>query len=229
MFREADAPDLATSPNLRLNKSFVEEAVIPAFVYSVLPAVPPADTRTVATRLVLIGSERLSNLTVRRVLEEVFGPDVRNFASPALNLDLLNSSFQFERHPGTDVYLASLKPFDVDGAFSTYARIGEVWGLIIALYFAGSKGLKMLAERKVRTQKKSVGDFIGEILTVEAAATASCTNAERIALDQQLSDIKKAALELHLAERLEGSDHFPALLATLADARTRIWGVASTA
>jgi hypothetical protein len=146
-----------------------------------------------------------------------------------LNLELLNSSFQFERHPGTDAYLASLRPFDVDVAFSTYARIGEVWGLIIALYFAGSKGLKMLAERKVRTQKKSVGDFIGEILTVEAAATASCTNVERIALDQQLSDIKKAALELHLAERLEGADHFPALLATLADARTRIWGVAPTA
>ena len=142
-FRDTEAPDPFAGATLRLDKSFVEEAVIPAFVYGVLPSVPPSDTRTIATRLLLVGSDRLDDQTVRRVLELILSPEVRSLTQPALTVDLLNSSYQFDRHPGTDYYLSSLKPFNVDGVFQAYSRIGELWGIIIALYFASAKGFKM--------------------------------------------------------------------------------------
>ena len=44
---------------------------------------------------------------------------------------------------------------------------------------------------------------------------ASCTNDDRIRLDQQLTDIKKISIELHLDGRLEDSEDFPSLLVTL--------------
>ena len=223
-FREAETPEPSTNRQLRLNRGAVEEAVIPAFVYSVLPAVPPSDTRTIATRLVLVGSDRLDALTARRILDLILSPDVSSFSKPPLTDDLLNTSFAFQRHPGTDAYLTSLKPFNVEGAFEAYSRIGQLWGLIITAYLAGSKGLKMWKERQAQVPTKSVGDFLGEIMAVEADVHASCTNDERILLDQKLSDIKKDSIELHLAGRLEDAEDFPSLLVTLADARSRIWG-----
>jgi TRAP-type uncharacterized transport system substrate-binding protein len=227
-FREADAPDPVHTGNLRLDKTYVEEFVIPAFVYGVLPPVPPNDTRTIATRLLLLGSDRVSNQVVSRVLDLILSPEISSLTKPALTVDVLNSSFQFERHPGTDRYVSSLKPFDVEGALEGYARIVEIWGLITMLYLAAGKALKAWRERKTRALRKTVGDFLSQVIAVEAEVKASCTDDERIALDQRLSDIKKTSIELHLEGRLEDAEEFPSLLVTLADTRTRIWGLASS-
>jgi hypothetical protein len=159
----------------------------------------------------------------------IFSPEVSGFATPALTPDLLNASFQFERHPGTDHYLTSLRPFNVEGAFETYGQIVQVWGIVITLYLAGAKGLKTWRERRGETPPKSVGDFMSEILAVEAEAHGSCAHEERIRLDHRLSEIKKTVVELHRAGRLEDAEHFQSLLVALADARSRIWGSASHA
>lgn len=226
-FREAETPDPAGGSSLRLDKTFVEESVIPAFTYGVLPAVPPGDTRTIATRLLLIGSPRLDNQTVSQVLALILSPEISSLAKPPLTLDLLNASFQFERHPGTEHYVNSLKPFSLDDVMQGYARMVEIWGVIIALYVAAAKGLKAWRTRRARLPNRSVGDFLGEVLAVEAAALGSCTNDERIALDRRLSEIKKTSIELHLDGRLDDAEDFPSLLVTLSDARTRIWGAVS--
>ena len=225
-FRDAETPDPSAAVKLRLNKRFVEETVIPQFVYSVLPAVPASDIRTIATRLVLVGSDRLDSETVRRVLDLVFSPAISGFAKPALTVDLLSTNFQFERHPGTDDYVDSLKPVDVESAFVAYTRLGEIWGLIITLYIGASKGLKAWRARKIASHR-AVGDFLHEVLDVETQAGASCTAADRVTLDQRLTDIKKASLELHREGHLEDAEELPSLLVALADARTRVWGRAS--
>src|SRR6185295_9471646 len=98
-----------------------------------------------------------------------------------------------ERHPGTDRYLDSLKPLNVEGALDTYTHMGEIWGIIVAGYLASAKGLKMLKERRANLQQFSVGDFLNETLAVEAEAVASCSADDRVRLDQRLSDIKKRA------------------------------------
>jgi TRAP-type uncharacterized transport system substrate-binding protein len=226
-FRESELPEVLSDSNLRLNKSFVEESVIPAFVYSVLPAVPPTDTRTLATRLMLVGSKNLSNDVVRRVLEVVLSPEISTLVKPALTVELLNSSFQYERHPGTDSYLNSLKPFNVGGAFETYTRLVEIWGLLAACYVVGARGLKAWRARRRHLPTMSVGEFLGQVLTIEAAVHSGCTNAERIAFDEKLSEIKKASIELHLDGRLDDAESLPSLLVTLSDARTKIWGSVS--
>ena len=223
-FREIDAPGPVEGANLRLDKSFIEEAVIPAFAYSVLPAVPSGDIRTMATRLMLVGSPRLDSRTVGRVLELLFSPEISSLAQPHLTVDSLTSSFQFDRHPGTDHYVNSLRPFNLEGAFEAYLRIVEIWGVIIALYIAAAKGLKTWRERRARLARRSVGEFLAQVLDVEAAVQASCTHDDRLALDQRLSEIKKASIELHLDGRLDDAEDFATLLVTLADTRTRVWG-----
>jgi hypothetical protein len=222
-FRETDMPDLSETKTLGLDKSFVEEFVIPAFVYSVLPAVPPVDTRTIATRLMLVGSKRVDDSVVRRVLELILSPEISSLAKPELSVELLNSSFQFERHPGTVSYLNSLKPYDVDGAFSAYGRLVEVWGIIIAAYFAAARWVKSWRERKDNLPSGAVGDFLGQVLAVEAQANTSISEEERIRLDRELTDIKKRSIQLHLDGRLADSEELQSLLVTLADTRTKIW------
>jgi TRAP-type uncharacterized transport system substrate-binding protein len=219
-FREAEMPD--SNANLKLNKSVVEEAIVPAFVYSVLPPVPQVDTRTIATRLTLVGGGRLDNRMVGEVLELIFSPEVSEFSKPELSVELLETNFQFARHPGTDIYLNSLKPVDVDGAFTNYGRLVEVWGLIITLYIGAAKGLKSWRQRKV-SDRASVGNFLAQVIEVEAQAGPSCSAAERIELDQRLTEIKQKSIRLHLDENLDGAEELPALLTTIADTRTRIW------
>ncbi len=208
----------------RRDAESAEEFVIPAFTYGALPAVPPDDTRTIASRLILIGSETLDDETVRRLLDLILSPEISSLARPALTVDLLSSSYEFQRHPGADQYLSSLKPIDVESAFVTYGRLAEVWGLIIAAYIAAAKGLKTWRQRKTSEQRMAVGDFLKQVLAVEAEAAVSCSAADRITLDQRLSDIKRVAIELHLDGHLEDAEELPYLLVTLADARTRIWG-----
>ena len=226
-FRNDETPDPLENFNLRLNRNFVEESIIPAFTYGVLPAVPSDETRTIATRLMLVGSHRLDDQTVRRILDLIFSPEISNLARPPLSAELLNSSFQFERHPGTGKYLSSLKPFDLDFIFMTYGRIVEVWGIIIALYFAAIKAWKAWRKRRAAEAEGSVSDFLVQILAVEAAADATCSDGDRIVLDQRLSDIKRTVIELHLDDRLKDPENFHTLLVTLADTRTKIWSSAS--
>ncbi len=96
--------------------------------------------------------------------------------------------------------------------------------MIIALYIAAAKGLKSWRQRHAQEQTGTIGDFLTQVLAVEAEALPSRSGADRIALDQRLSDIKQTAIEWHVNGRLEDPENLHALLVSLADARTRIWG-----
>jgi hypothetical protein len=189
--------------------------------------VPAADTRTIAARLMLVGGQHLKNDVVQRILALVMSPDISHTVEPELNVKLLDSEFQFQRHPGTDAYLASLKPFDVDGAFGRYQRMVEIWGILAAAYLAATNGWKWWKGRQDRKPRHSVGDFMSRILAVEAEVRRASSDEDRRALDQRLSDIKKEAIELHLEGRLEDSESLQSLLVALADTRSQIWGAAN--
>jgi TRAP-type uncharacterized transport system substrate-binding protein len=224
-FRQDANGDLGQTP-LEVDRAFVEEFVIPAYSYSVLPPVPPDDTRTIASRLLMVGGNDLDAYTVRKLIDLVLSPEIADLVRPTLKVGLLDEAFQFTRHPATDEYVASLKPIDVEGAFTNWGRLVEVWGLVIAAYVTVVGGLKRWKQKRM-AEFKSVSDFLLEVIAVESAATASCTAAERTALDQRLTDIKRSAIEMHLDERLEDAESLPSLLVTLADTRTRIWGPVS--
>ena len=226
-FQAEDAPDLFKNSNLSLNRAFVEEAVIPEFTYSVLPPVPPSDTHTIATRLILLGGRHLDEYVIARILELPVSPEISSLTKPQLSLDLPKAPYQFPRHPGTDRYLHSLQPINIEGAFDAYSRVVEVWGIIITLYIGGASYLKSWRQKKAHKEKATVGDFLTQVMEIETAAHASCSQEERIKLDQRLSDIKKKLIEMHLDERLEDAEHLPTVLTTIADARIRIWRPAS--
>jgi hypothetical protein len=222
-FREDSSAAVASVSQLTVDRAFVEEFVIPAYSYSVLPPVPAEDTRTIASRLLLVGGEQVATTTVHRLLDVLLSPEVSDLVRPSLSVELLDSNFQFTRHAGTAEYVESLQPIDVDGAFTNYGRLVEVWGMIIAGYVFVAGALKKWQQRKKEKAFKSVGDFLQEVIAIEAEATRERTHEERIALDQRLTDIKREAIEMHLDERLEDADSLPSLLTTVADTRTRIW------
>jgi len=222
-FRQEDRGHDADQASLEVDRAFVEEFVIPAYSYSVLPAVPPEDARTIAARLLLVGSKTVDHAAVHKLIDLTLSPEVSDLVRPPLKIELLDEAFQFARHPGTDRYVESLKPLDVDGAFTNWGRLVEVWGLVIAAYVMVAGGLKKWKQRRM-AECKSVSDFLRDVLEVEAAITAATAAADRRMLDQRLSDIKRKALEMHLDERLEDAESLPSLLVTLADTRTRIWG-----
>lgn len=226
-FQSAQPPDLLKNSRLRLNRAFVEEAMIPEFTYSVLPPVPPIDTQTVATRLILLGGKNLTDVVIHRILELLISPEISMLTKPALSVDVLRSSYQFPRHPGTDRYLDSLEPINVEGAFDAYGRVVEVWGVIITLYIGSARYWKKRRQKQARLEMGTVGDFMKQVIEVETEMHASRSQPERIILDRRLSEIKKHVIELHLDERLEDSENLHSLLTTIADARTKIWGSSS--
>lgn len=221
-FRESAPAPPAPGARLGLDKSFVEEAVIPAYVYGVLPAVPAADTRTIATRLLLIGGEDLKTDVVRRVLATVMGPDVSHVVEPQLTKSLLESEFQFRRHPGTDAYLASLQPLDVEGALAGYQRIVEIWGILAAAYLTVTNVAKWLRGRRDRKTRSSVAHFLGRVLEVESELHSAASDKERRALDDQLRGIKRESIELHLDGRLDDAGELHALMVAIADTRAHL-------
>jgi TRAP-type uncharacterized transport system substrate-binding protein len=225
-FRQDDKAIDPSETRLKVDRAFIEEFVIPAYSYSVLPPVPPEDVRTIASRLLLVGSRNVSAPTVHKLIELAFSPEIADLVRPTLKPELLDTAFQFARHPGTDHYLASLQPIDVDSAFTNYGRVVEVWGIIIAVYVTAASGLKKWKQKRM-AEFKSVSDFLREVMDVENEITAATVVSERLALDQRLSDIKRKAIEMHLDERLEDAESLPSLLVTLADTRTRIWGPVS--
>jgi len=226
-FQTEDAPDLFKDSPLRLNRAFVEEAVIPEFTYSVLPPVPPSDTKTIATRLILLGGKNLNDVVIHRMMQTLLSPEISGLTKPELSVAVFNEPYQFPRHPGTDRYLDSLQPINVEGAFDAYSRVVEVWGIIITVYFGGSRYLRSWRQKRAQLEKASVGDFMQKVLDVETETNGSASHADRINLDQRLTDIKKHVIELHLDDRLEDSENLQWLLTTIADARTRIWGPTS--
>ncbi len=223
-FREDNTASVPSEASLRVDRAFIEEFVIPAYSYSVLPPVPPEDTRTIASRLLLVGGQHVDAVVVRKLLDVLLSPEIGDLVRPSLDVALLDSNYQFSRHPGTDAYLAALKPIDVDSAFTNYGRLVEVWGIVIAAYVFVAGALKGWQQKRKEVAFKSVSDFLQEVMEVEAEATPDRTTDERRALDQRLTEIKKSAIEMHLDERLEDAESLPSLLVTLADTRTRIWG-----
>ena len=221
-FRESESPQPAQGARLGLNKTFVEEAVIPAYVYGVLPPVPAADTRTVAARLMLLGGEHLKKDVVKRMLALVLSPDVSHLVEPQLTVKLLESEYEFPRHPGADAYLASLKPLTIDSAVSNYQRMAEIWGIVVAAWLALSSGWKWWKDRQDRTIRHSVGEFMGQVLEVEASLNKPLAAEDRQGLDLRLTEIKKQAIELHLEGRLDGADALHSLLVALADTRAHL-------
>jgi TRAP-type uncharacterized transport system substrate-binding protein len=226
-FLESEAPKPAAGARLGLDKSAIEEAVIPAYVYGVLPAVPAVDTRTIAARLVLVGGAHVKKDVVQRILTLVMSPDISHIVEPQLTVKLLDTEFQFQRHPGTNAYLASLQPFNVDGAFSNYQRMAEIWGILVALYFGATNAWKWWKARQDRAERLSVADFMSQLLEVEDEVHRATSDEERKLLDQRLNDIKKRSIELHLDGRLEDAENFQSLLVALADTRAQIWGAAT--
>jgi TRAP-type uncharacterized transport system substrate-binding protein len=223
-FRQDNSSAVPSAAQIVVDRAFIEEFVIPAFSYSVLPPVPAEDVRTIGSRLLLVGGAHVDTQTVRKLLDVVLSPEISELVRPSLKVELLSSAYQFTRHPGTVEYLDSLEPIDVDSAFTNYGRLVEVWGIIIAAYVFVAGGLKKWQQRRQNALQKSVSDFLQEVMAVESEVTPSATHAERVALDQRLTDLKKFAIELHLDERLEDAENLPSLLVTLADTRTRIWG-----
>lgn len=221
-FRAEDRPAMPSN-ELRVDRAFIEEFVIPAYSYSVLPPVPPVDTRTIASRLLLLAGTDFDKATAIKVVELLMSPEISDLVRPQLTPELLKHAFQFERHPGTQAYLDALEPIDVESAFVNYGRLVEVWGLIIAAYVTVAQGLKKWRQRKAPAHK-SVNDFLKDVLDVEADAAPGCTADERTQLDQRLTAIKKAAIDMQLEGTLDDGESLQALLVAVADARTRIWG-----
>jgi len=220
---QQDGSGVDATTGLRVDRAFVEEFVIPAFTYSVLPPVPAEDTRTVASRLLLVGGEGVDHRIVRKLIDLMLSPEISHLVRPPLKIALLEEAFEFRRHPGTERYVESLQPIDVDGAFTNWGRLVEVWGLVIAGYVMVVGGLKRWKKRRM-AEFKSVGDFLRDVMAVEAEITSTTVASARLLLDQRLSDIKRSAIDMHLDERLEDAESLPSLLVTLADTRARLWG-----
>ena len=83
---------------------------IPAFTYGIDPPTPPAEIPTFGPRLLLVAHEAVPAAAVRRVLETVFSPSFAELAKPPLDLKLLETPPEYDRHLGTEQFVDYNKP-----------------------------------------------------------------------------------------------------------------------
>lgn len=123
-----------------IEKAHLHEATIPAFAYSVQPAVPPESLRTIGARLLLVAHKDVPPAAVEQMLPALFKTQIANIASPPLDEGVLALPPEAPLHAGTQRFLDRNKPLiaadvlalaeQAGGALSVLGALGG--GLLVA-------------------------------------------------------------------------------------------------
>ncbi len=214
----------APPEGILVRKEHIPDAVIPAFSYSVTPAIPPQNVATVGSRQILVTHRRTRSATVTRVLEALFASRWAAAAQPPVDKSLLQLPPEVALHPAAALFR------DRDQPLVTGESLGLASNALqILIPFGG--GLLFLwgwlKNRKSAGRERSFDQFLALVSTVErhAAAVArggSLDDETLHRLHRELSGIKESALVYVQGHETSAQAFAGILLAHIADARASL-------
>lgn len=204
--------------SLALRDRAVQDAVIPAYAYSVMPPVPPEAVHTVGTWLSLIAHRDVPEAAVMRLLEATFDSEfaLRSQISKLDAHEILRRR-EFPLHPATTIYLNRNQPVITGEVIESLENLRSfiVSGLV-ALFLLwrwyrsrGAIGLERFLDEVTRIEHE----------IIESQKQAAIASEKALHFDEQLTRLKSEALEQFSSGKLQGDTAMNAFLTHVADVR----------
>jgi len=205
-------------PALALRDAAVHDGVIPAYAYSVDPAVPPSELHTPATYLLLVAHEKVSEEAVTRFLEAIFqGEFARHAQLQRLSPTLLTHPPALPLHPGTREFLRRNDPLITAEAIDNLESLRSFFVSLAVAFF-------LLWRWQRQRSQRGFEEYIAEVSRLEAQALsidsryAIDLNAI-LAIRQRLSELKIEAMDKFAAGELRGEELMASFLTHVSDLR----------
>lgn len=212
---------------LALRDNSVQDVIIPAYTYSVIPPVPTDDVHTFAPWMSIVAHKDVPDAAVIRLLESVF--DGNFFLATelsGLSADEVVRHRELTLHPGTTTFLHRNEPV-VTGEFiegvenlRSFIVSGAVALFLAWRWFRGSKSVGF--ERYL----DDVSRLEREIL--EQRKTRRLDGAATLALEDRLTKLKCNALEQFSTGALQGDEAMSSFLTHVSDVRQCLYGSANS-
>jgi TRAP-type uncharacterized transport system substrate-binding protein len=198
----------ALVPEQRIDKARTSATTIPAFAYSLDPAVPAAPLPTLGTRLLLVAHKDVDRQAVRKLVEATFTGEFGKLTRPAQDAKYVDMAPEYPWHEGALLYQERNSPPlsgpMMDSAHKAFAILAAaVSGLFVLWQWA-----KM---RSQFTRDKGFGKYIDGITRIEEQAWLAeeghWVNREQLLdLRGQLARLKTEALYRFTAGELAGQE-----------------------
>jgi TRAP-type uncharacterized transport system substrate-binding protein len=215
--------------SLSLRLGWVADSKILAYTYSVDPAVPVRDIKTVGVNLHLIANKNVEPRAVFKVLETLFSPDLEVRLKIKIDEKNILTSAGFPLAEGTKKYMDRNNPFfsnetldQVKALFGLVLSVGSTL-LVILKWFKGEP----LEPEKPPTDDERFAGYIERVLGIErefdrVAARGTVSQREREIFLQQLAAIKNAALHQLTQANFSNTQLPEQLLLIISDTRSRL-------
>ena len=180
--------------SLALRLGWVADSKILAYMYSVEPAVPNRDIKTVGVNLHLVANKNVDARAIYKVLETLFSPDLEVRLKIKIDEANILTSAGYPLSEGTKLYLDRNNPFFSN---ATLDKIKAVFGLILSI------GSTLLVVFKW---------FKGEPIEPEAPPT---NDAEFLAYINEVMDVENQFNQSEPAMRAESVEKFVQALSSI--------------
>jgi TRAP transporter TAXI family solute receptor len=203
---------------MSLRDGALHDMVIPAFSYSVDPAVPPEPLHTVAARLLVVANEKTSDAAVLRLMESIYETDFARIADlPPLDPKRLGEVREYPLHPAAETYLHRNEPL-VTGEI--IESLENARSFLVSAGIAAFLLWRWYARRRLIGFEKyfdAVSELEEEAVELERLGQLQRDDLNR--LRHRLTEIKGEVLERYAEGRLSGDESMASFLAHVTDVR----------
>jgi TRAP-type uncharacterized transport system substrate-binding protein len=204
-----------------VDRVHLHQTHIPAFTYSVEPAVPPSSLPTFGARILVVANKKTEPEAIKRLLESIFLGDFAEVARPPLETSLLDLPPEFPFHPGTVDFMQRKKPLIVGDAVDFLEKTSSLTGAVLGGLFI----IWQWARRRYRRRRElgfesyllKVTGIEQEALQLELASRLEL--APLLAVQAELGRLKSQAMERFTNGELEGEGLMSGFLTHANDAR----------
>jgi TRAP transporter TAXI family solute receptor len=196
----------------------LDDSTIPAFTYSVAPAVPERPLHTVAPHLLLVTHKDVAEQTIVRLMEVLFESDFTRRASLSrLDPQKMESHLEFPLHEGAKSYLHRNEPLMTNEDIESVENLRS---FVVSGLLAAFVAWRWWVRRRMIGFEKYL-DAVTEIeLDALALEQSDVPDTETLLrLRRRLTEIKSEALEKYAEGRLRGEEQMASLLMHVSDVR----------
>jgi TRAP-type uncharacterized transport system substrate-binding protein len=220
--------ELPYADAMALRDPSLQEAIIPAYSYGVLPPVPPRSLRTLGHPLMIVANRNTPEAAVEQLLHVVFEGDFgRRARIPLLDPMAVDKARDFPLHSGTIKYLHRNRPLVTTDLID---RIENMRSFLV------SAGLAIFLFWRWNKRRKLIGfeEYFDEVSEIELDAmvmdkTGSVDRDVIRSLRIRLSAIKGEALEGHAEGTLTGNEQMSGFLTHVSDVRNYLESLSASA
>lgn len=207
--------------SLALRDIWIHDASVPAYAYSVSPAIPEREVHTIGTELLFVCNAALPPEAVRRLIEILFESDFGAEANLAMN-DIKNMDRlpEFALHEGVVMYLNRNNPLltpDAIGGLESLRSFFVSIAVGIFLLWRWYRKRELIGFEKYL---RDVSQIESEILELEK--TETITVEKLLDLRERLSKLKLEVLEKNASGALDGDELFTGFITYATDVNQQL-------